>query len=445
MKKWRWRVAALALALGGWWWSRPPPPAPVVTPSMLAARPPAPVVPVRPPAPEPRPGRRPWDASVRCAFVSLLRRRGDETRYAAFLESAHRVQDAFRLERRYPHVVFHEGDIPEGHEAALRARAPWLVFRGLAGVWGTADRPPAEQWAATDRSEGYKHMCRFYGLQLWDQVADFDVVMRVDDDVFFLARAPYDPFRLLWESDADYAWGAETGESHGPTARTFGPWVRAYCEVLGGRGDCGPLARGVVDAMFFNNVFATVVDFWRGADVRRYLAAVDATGGIYVHRWGDAPIQSAAVRLFARGHVPLPGVEYAHVSTDNLIVRNQVRCLSCVGAAAYLAARAADDGAVARAVAAHAASFADDLAAAGVPRAWTDALPAVALLHLVETVGVRCDGVATVVRAPALLPTHCCCRLDTRRDSTRDRALVLETLSRQLRGWVAAGFSSSSY
>jgi len=62
----------------------------------------------------------------------------------------------------------------------------------------------------------------------------------------------------------------------------------------------------------------------------------------------------------------------------------------------------------------------------------------VALLHLVETVGVRCDGVATVVRAPALLPTHCCCRLDTRRDSTRGRALVLETLSRQLRGWVAA-------
>ena len=36
------------------------------------------------------------------------------------------------------------------------------------------------------------------------------------------------------------------------------------------------------------------------------------------------------------------------------------------------AARAADDGAVARAVAAHAASFADDLVAAGVPRAWTE-------------------------------------------------------------------------
>ena len=134
MRRWRWRAAALALALGGWWWSRPPPPAPVVTPSMLAARPPAPVVPVRPPAPEPRPGRRPWDASVRCAFVSLLRRRGDETRYAAFLESAHRVQDAFRLERRYPHVVFHEGDIPEGHVAALR-------------VFPRTDLPPAAFWS----------------------------------------------------------------------------------------------------------------------------------------------------------------------------------------------------------------------------------------------------------------------------------------------------------
>jgi len=91
---------------------------------------------------------------------------------------------------------------------------------------------------------------------------------------------------------------------------------------------------------------------------------------------------------------------------------------------------------VARALTVHVQAFADDLAKAGMPRAWT-ALPAVALLHLVETVGVKCDGVSTIVRAPALLPTHCCCRLDTRRASPQDRALVLDTLSLQLRGWVA--------
>ena len=133
--------------------------------------------------------------------------------------------------------------------------------------------------------------------------------------------------------------GLRLGRRDGRVARPDGPDLRPLGPGLL-RGARRPrrlrAARaGVVDAMFFNNVFATVVDFWRGADVRRYLAAVDATGGIYVHRWGDAPIQSAAVRLFARGHVALPGVEYAHVSTDNLIVRNQVRCLSCVGAAAY--------------------------------------------------------------------------------------------------------------
>ena len=421
-RRWHWCGAAV-LALGVWWWSRP---RPAAAPAPGAA-PPSPLPAARPP-PAPRPPRRPWGPSVRCAFVSLLRRRADETRYAAFLESAHRVRDAFQLARMYPHVVFHEGDVPETHVRALTARAPWLVFRGLAGVWGNYEnQPPAESWAATDRGEGYKHMCRFFGLQVWDEVADFDVVMRVDDDVFFLARAPYDPFqfvwksafdrtpmwcprrfRLLWESDADYAWGAETPESHGPTARTFGPWVRAYCEVIRGD-DCDTLAQGVVHHKFFNNVFATVTDFWKKEDVRKYLAAVDATRGIYVHRWGDAPIQSAAVRLFARGHVPLPGVEYAHVSTDNLIVENEVRCLSCVGSAAYLAARSEDDGQVARALTVHAQAFADDLAKAG----------------------------STIVRAPALLPTHCCCRLDTRRASPQDRALVLDTLSRQLRGWVA--------
>ena len=92
---------------------------------------------------------------------------------------------------------------------------------------------------------------------------------------------------------------------------------------------------------------------------------------------------------------------------------------------------------MARALTVHVQAFADDLAKAGMPRAWT-ALPAVALLHLVETVGVKCDGVSTIVRAPALLPTHCCCRLDTFRTEKADQARVVSALSQHLSGWMKA-------
>mmetsp|Transcript_68777 Transcript_68777/g.188737 ORF Transcript_68777/g.188737 Transcript_68777/m.188737 type:complete len:133 (+) Transcript_68777:1255-1653(+) len=46
-------------------------------------------------------------------------------------------------------------------------------------------------------------------------------------------------------------------------------------------------------------VFISRVDWWGSKDVQAYLAAVEENGGIYAHRWGDAPIQTTALKLFA--------------------------------------------------------------------------------------------------------------------------------------------------
>ena len=56
------------------------------------------------------------------------------------------------------------------------------------------------------------------------------------------------------------------------------------------------------------------------AQVQRYLRAVETSGGIYTHRWGDAPIQTTALELLAppTAVVRLP-MDYLHVSTMNRI------------------------------------------------------------------------------------------------------------------------------
>ena len=72
--------------------------------------------------------------------------------------------------------------------------------------------------------------------------------------------------------------------------------------------------------IFFTNFFVTRVDWWAKPEVRAFLSAVDETGQIYESRWGDAPIQTAALKIFCEPealiHMP---IDYLHVSTFNMI------------------------------------------------------------------------------------------------------------------------------
>ena len=97
------------------------------------------------------------------------------------------------------------------------------------------------------------------------------------------------------------------------------------------------------------------------------------------------------------------------------------------------------DDVLTTAVPAHAATFVADVEAAGIPRDWglpsprgnstllrrrrarttgrhatLDKLPVFAHLQLVEKVGVWCDNVGHVT-VHVLLPSHCCCHLNTYR------------------------------
>ncbi|KAH8053996.1 glycosyl hydrolase [Aureococcus anophagefferens] len=252
------------------------------------------------------------------------------------VESALRIPDAFRLARAYPHVYLHEPDLPRPRRtspAACRA-----VFRASGPSSGGPGHAEAA-WVARDRSPGYKTMCRFYGLQVFGAMRDLgvDAFMRVDDDVLFLGAVAYDPFQWMYEAGAVYVYGTAVREDHDVTERTLGAWVFEFCAGIDWgwtKVDCGALRDDVFGRMFFNNaaagaggrgaraiVMATRTAFWFEAPLERLLWEIDRTGSIYVHRWGDAPIQTAAVRLFAptTAHARLPVLSYVHLSGKDYV------------------------------------------------------------------------------------------------------------------------------
>eukprot|EP00966_Prymnesium_polylepis_P160750 3715261-Prymnesium_polylepis.1 len=74
------------------------------------------------------------------------------------------------------------------------------------------------------------------------------------------------------------------------------------------------------DLIYFTNFFVSRISWWFQANVLQFLSDVNASGGIYRHRWGDAPIQTAALRLHATpASVIHIDVDYLHMSTHNRI------------------------------------------------------------------------------------------------------------------------------
>jgi hypothetical protein len=56
---------------------------------------------------------------------------------------------------------------------------------------------------------------------------------------------------------------------------------------------------GDTAAGYYNNLEVMDIAFWLRPDVQHFVQFVDASHGIYLHRWGDAPLRYLALALFA--------------------------------------------------------------------------------------------------------------------------------------------------
>jgi hypothetical protein len=135
--------------------------------------------------------------------------------------------------------------------------------------------------------------CQFMSMFWFRALQGYEYAMRVDEDVCITQLPSRELFGAL---TADYAFGLETDESHLETVETFNPWLSQYMAQNALEAEILPLP---TNRIYFTNFFIARTTWWYETEVRRFLDAVDAGGGIFRHRWGDAPIQTAALRLFA--------------------------------------------------------------------------------------------------------------------------------------------------
>ncbi|EKU20156.1 alpha 1,2-mannosyltransferase [Nannochloropsis gaditana CCMP526] len=200
--------------------------------------------------------------------------------------------------RGYPVLIFHDDFTPED-EALVRASTTSNVsfYRVSFQVPAFLDKeriPERTECSKHSSTLGYRHMCRFLGLQVQHLLQDFEWHWRLDDDSVFLAPIGYDPFRMMAENGKRYGFNRIL---HDNADCVVGLWDVAK-EFARSRG-LSPTFLDNWDAgvTFYNNFEISHRSIWTDPVVQDFMDHIDALGGIYYVRWGDAPIRSLAVAM----------------------------------------------------------------------------------------------------------------------------------------------------
>lgn len=148
---------------------------------------------------------------------------------------------------------------------------------------------------------GYRHMCDFFSGRMYeDSIFDnYEYYLRLDTDSFILSKVPYDLFEWMKSNEFDYGTIQQAIQIDNPKVVEglwdfTQKWVSSeYPAMLD---EVTKIPNGT---MFYTNFELGKLSFFnKESSYKKYYEAIKNSGGIYFHRWGDAPIKYLGVKLF---------------------------------------------------------------------------------------------------------------------------------------------------
>ena len=163
---------------------------------------------------------------------------------------------------------------------------------------------------------GKGHMLSYHSMIRWQSgffyhhpaLASYDWYWRVEPDVHFFCDIPYDPFRFLAENDLVYGFNmailddARSFASLWSVTRDF---ISQNPHLIHPEADLDWLldpdaGMEYNNCQFFSNFEIASLNFFRDVPNEAYFAHLDHSGGFYYERYGDAPVHTLALAMFAR-------------------------------------------------------------------------------------------------------------------------------------------------
>ncbi|KAF7973010.1 hypothetical protein HWV62_16392 [Athelia sp. TMB] len=253
------------------------------------------------------------------ATFVLLARNSD---LSGVLDSMRSMEDRFNKKFHYPWVFLNEVPFTAEFIQRVTAETDAPVSFGLI---------PAEQWHQPDwidddlATEGrrkmaaqniiyadsisYRNMCRFNSGFFFkhELLQPYRYHWRVEPDVKYFCDLDYDPFLFMEDSNKIYGFTISVYEWEQTIATLWDavkefigehPQYLAEDSAMSFLSDDGGQTYNLCH--YWSNFEIADLDFWRSEAYTKFFEFLEAKGGFYYERWGDAPVHSIAASLFAR-------------------------------------------------------------------------------------------------------------------------------------------------
>ena len=214
----------------------------------------------------------------------------------------------FNKEHNYPVVVFYDDLTPMAISSLLGelnadlGYFPDIKFEKLSFALpeDVSTEESSYTLPLTQFRMGYRHMCRFFGGQIFHHpaLANYKFYMRLDSDSFILSKITRDPFQHMKDQGYEYAF-MEREEKDAPWA-CEGLWdsTKQFIDSNRTRMENPPTEWNLE---VYNTNFEIVdMDFFRSSNYQDYFNHIDSTRNIFYKRWGDHCIRWLGIRMFMK-------------------------------------------------------------------------------------------------------------------------------------------------
>jgi hypothetical protein len=161
---------------------------------------------------------------MKSAIVLLTRGYSNVDGYFRLIQRNNHIYENFnkKLQKQYPLIIFHEGNITEDHQKFIITNGKnedvRFVDISLHFRWPEYCNPSLIR--DNGFSHGYRIMCAFNCLHIWNYCTEFDYIFRIDEDTL-IGDLNYDVFEYMKSKDLDYMVGRFCEETHALTNETI--------------------------------------------------------------------------------------------------------------------------------------------------------------------------------------------------------------------------------
>jgi len=238
------------------------------------------------------------------------------------VRSVREAEDRFNRKFKYPWVFLNEEPFTEEFKRRISVltdaeihwglipRDEWFQPDWIDETKATAGRNKMEQDGIIyGGSLSYRNMCRYNSRTFYKHklMQNYRWYWRVEPDIHFHCDIDFDPFLFMQDQNKVYGWTITMYEFRATIEtlwQTTKDFIKLHPEYVAPDNSMGFISdNGGEDynlCHFWSNFEIADMEFWRGPAYTAYVDYLEASGGFYYERWGDAPVHSIGAALFAK-------------------------------------------------------------------------------------------------------------------------------------------------